>query len=323
MNLKSVCITLPPWEDEYQLSRKHQSPNQAKKNFPNAKKSHQSERREAVKYVTMLSNLKRKHSSHCMKDSDSAVDTLTLICLKTLASHFRMIEISMSTAELREIFVCIPTNHLELLMSLLIERDLLRERSFSFFCRPDLHTVTAVGLRRFKTSVWEMCMPRYITSRDGILTDAVSRIEGWMNVVHLNVSYSNIPLNILSTIISHSNGLKELVMSGWRATGNSSKSRGENDDDDEDEDGNLREYSFSVLSIEKTREMDGVSYINVDDCPWFDDLCLAELVRGRKLHSLRLLSCRGTRVTLSSEQASNILRQNGGVAVVHVRTNNT
>ena len=299
----------PPWaeEDTSQQAKKKSSnkPKPAWHQNLTTKPLHQNARNEAVKYTTMLYNLKRQRSESAV-NAVNAVDTLTLICLKTLVSHFRMTEISMTTAELHEIFTCIPTFHLSMLMSLLISKNLLRERSFSLFCRPDLRTATCVGLH-YKTSAWEMCMPKYVTS---------TSFEGWMNVCHLNVAYSNIPLNVLSTIISHSNGLKELVVSGWRATDNSSKR--EDGDDNDEEDGNLRELSFSVLSVEKTREMDGISYINVDDCQWFDNFCLAELVRGRKLHSLRILSCRRTKVTLTSEQASSILQENGGVAVVQV-----
>ena len=56
--------------------------------------------------------------------------------------------------------------------------------------------------------------------------------------------------------------------------------------------------------------------MNFDNCPWFDNKCLLELIRGRKLRALRLFSCHNTLVTLSSTEVMAILRRNGSVTKV-------
>ena len=194
-------------------------------------------------------------------------------------------------------------------MVLLVQHNALSQRIFPLFCNPDITTVTAVGLR-LPASTWKQCVPTY--TRDETFSSCTDweelahsynvgidglTLQGWMHVERLNVGWTNIPLKALATVISLTTHLTEINVQGWTATG-------------------ISTLSFSLLAVELSGAMDGVKMINVDECKWFDNKCLWELIRGRKLHALQLLSCRGTGVTLDSVEAARILRRNGGVTKV-------
>ena len=281
-----------PWDDEIQPQRKRQ---------PTERRSQKS---------NPTRNTTIKHSSS---------DSLAVISLKSLANSWSRIQASIfHDQELHDIFACIPPSQLSILMKLLNQRKLLGSRAFPIFTNCQTLPLACCCDLQLPLLSWERCIPRYVRNTtkgtatpetwemtnpncnidpDSDVSDLTFSTQGWMNITCIDCSRSNMPLHVLCTILSTTKGLEDVILSGWKAT-------------------SKNELSYNLLLIENSGMLDGIQYMNFDNCPWFDNKCLLELIRGRKLRALRLFSCHNTLVTLSSTEVMAILRRNGSVTKV-------